>query len=236
MPALWIAMTAARLICLALTAVQLLAVPTSAVEPLHRIRERPAPVVPFNRAPPAAHAGQTATPAGGWLQALERWLRQKRGGSWTGALGVDPATFEDGAATDSAHIATARLRDGDELLLRFVHAGCFGHFGGDLRYDAASKRFAVIDTVSASDPFGLGSGRACNAAGLGAADLPRIDVLLDYLRASQAGGCTSATSIEIQWLRRGKVIASEHYKDASCALPAEALDLGAVWAAACGLP
>ncbi len=226
----------ARLICFALASVHLLALPTSAVEPLHRVRERPAPAVPFNRPTAVGQASQTATPVGGWLQALERWLRQKRGGSWAGALSVDPAVFDDGAATDTGQIATARLRDGDELVLRFVHAGCFGHFGGDLRYEAAGKRFSVVDTVSTGDPFGLGAGRACNAASLGPADLPRMDALLDYLRANQAGGCTSATSIAVQWLRRGKVIATEHYKDASCALPAGALDLGALWAAACGLP
>ncbi|MBM4344171.1 MAG: hypothetical protein FJ100_12450 [Deltaproteobacteria bacterium] len=229
-------MIALRSLCLALVCSHLMVLPTAAVEPLHRVRERPPATVPFHRTPQVAQASQTATPAAGWLQALERWLRQKRGGSWAGALGVDPSAFDDGAITDTGPIATERLRHGDELVLRFVHAGCFGHFGGDLRYDPTTKRFAVLDTASAVDPFGLEAGRVCSAAGLGVADLPRIDALLEHLRANQAGGCTSATSIEVQWLRRGQVIAREHYKDASCALPAGALDLGALWAVACGMP
>ncbi|MSQ84238.1 MAG: hypothetical protein EXR77_15365 [Myxococcales bacterium] len=215
----------------------LLTLPCTAVEPLHRIRERPSIGVPSlpNKATVGVLGSQTATagPAQPWLDLLGKWLRNKRGTLWSGAETIDGG-MTSAAVTEQGLIASHRLRAGDKLVMQFTTTSCFGYFGGELIYDAASTGFSLADTQQAADPVHLGGGpKLCHQPALTAADLPKLAALLAHLRRDNAGGCTSSTLVNAVWLRQGQVVATETYRDASCALPVGTLDLGALWAVAC---
>ena len=213
------------------------ALPCAAVEPLHRIRERGSIGVPSvpNKATASVIESQTATagPVQPWLDLLGKWLRNKRGTLWSGAETIDGGT-SSAAVTEQGLIASHRLRAGDKLVMQFTTTSCFGHFGGELIYDAAAMAFSLADTQHASDPVSLGGGpKQCQQPTLTPVDLAKLDALLAHLRRDNAGGCTSSTLVNVVWLRQGQVVATETYRDASCALPVGTLDLGALWAVAC---
>lgn len=200
-----------------------------AVEPLHRIRE---PAAPASFASASASATGVDASARTWLELLGRWLRNRRGGAWTGAesLQLGPETGNN----DAGPIATARLRATDTLEIRFASQSCFGRAAGVLTYAADSARFALSNTQGGSSiDLGQTGVAMCREPALSRADLPAIDALLQHLRRDNGGGCSSVSTIDVTWRRGAAVVASEHYQDASCALPAGALNLDTLWATSC---
>lgn len=178
--------------------------------------------------------------APGYWNALGGLLRKKRGVSNSTAqhdesLGLSRADVGSTQQSSAPRVRFSGLKVGDYVELRFASAGCFGNYGGVVRYDAGPGG----GQVSWYDAARLSSGapdslHQCGQQTASSSRLSKMDALLDYWRSGPEQRCSVATEITATLYRGGRPIAVEKFRDASCSVPQQALDLSATFQEMCG--
>lgn len=111
------------------------------------------------------------------------------------------------------------LQKGDTVEVRLESRGCFHHTihwlrfeqHEDLRVRTVEESDPSLSPEKRRDPWPKGD-RVVNRS-----QLPGLNQYVAYLRENKSDGCTTVDTIILTHLRRNSVLASERFKDASCA-------------------
>jgi hypothetical protein len=114
------------------------------------------------------------------------------------------------------------LQAGEEMKVDFNSTGCFHQQTYKLSFRRQSEVVVSATTfefVRSEDSSVI---TATNETALGqvtlsGTDLTGLDKLLRFYRSGRSGGCTTSDRIIVCRLRDGKIVATEHFKDDSCA-------------------
>lgn len=176
--------------------------------------------------------------APGYWNALGGLLRNKRGvrnnlSAHDESLGLSRADMDSTRQSSAPRARFSNLRVGDTVELRFSSGGCFGREGGVVRYDAApgGGQIGWYDTARLSASHGL---HQCGTQDASSARLTQLDAYLDYLRAGPEDRCSMTTEVTVTVYRAGTPIATESFRDSSCSVPRQAMDVRATFVELCG--
>jgi hypothetical protein len=118
-----------------------------------------------------------------------------------------------------------KLTSADTLQMRYTSGGCFHFYTYELTFARTPNPnvsvVAVRLELDGPDPgarYRDAERRELGQLPLSKSDLAELDTLLGFYRTNRIGGCTTCDQIRISRIHDGKVIATEHFVDASCAV------------------
>lgn len=176
--------------------------------------------------------------APGYWNALGGLLRNKRGvrnnlSAHEESIGLTRADADSTRQSSAPRVRFSNLRVGESVEVRFASAACFGNQGGVLRYDAApgGGKLAWFDAARLGADQGL---HQCGTQDASSVRLTRLDALMDYWRAGPEQRCSMTTEVTVTLYRAGVPVATETFRDSSCSVPQQALDLAGTFQEMCG--